>query len=44
MKHWADKFILRDLFWFLVMPYNFGLWMAERNQQLLIAQQARRTK
>lgn len=22
-KHVLDKFILRELFWFIVLPYNF---------------------
>lgn len=29
-KHWADKPILRELFWFLVLPHNFGEWMRQR--------------
>lgn len=29
-KHWADKIFLRDLFWFLVLPYRLKLWLAER--------------
>lgn len=29
MKHWADKPILRHLFWFLVIPHNLGEWVWE---------------
>ncbi len=25
-KHILDKFILRDFFWFIVIPYNFKIW------------------
>jgi len=25
-KHVLDKFILRELFWFIVLPYNFKLY------------------
>jgi hypothetical protein len=25
--HWADKPILRDFFWFLVLPHRFGQWL-----------------
>lgn len=25
-KHWADKPLLRDFFWFLVLPYQFRQW------------------
>jgi hypothetical protein len=28
-KHWADKFILRHLFWFLVLPHQFEQWLKE---------------
>lgn len=24
--HPCDRLILRDLFWFLVLPYQFGVW------------------
>jgi hypothetical protein len=26
-KHWADKFLLRDLFWFLVLPFQAKQWL-----------------
>jgi hypothetical protein len=29
-KHWADRPILRDFFWFLVLPYRFKQWLADR--------------
>lgn len=25
-KHWADKPILREFFWFLVLPYQLKQW------------------
>lgn len=25
-KHWADKPVLRDIFWFLVLPHQFKQW------------------
>lgn len=30
-KHWADKPILRDFFWFLVLPYQFGQFLQSRS-------------
>jgi hypothetical protein len=31
-----DKPILRDLFWFIVLPYKFGLWLeTEEGQKAL---------
>jgi hypothetical protein len=29
-KHWADKPILRDLFWFKVLPHQFKQWLAKQ--------------
>ena len=26
-QHWADRPVLRDLFWFLVLPYRFGQYL-----------------
>ena len=26
-KHWADKPVLRSLFWFLVLPYQFNQYL-----------------
>jgi len=31
-KHWADKPILRDLFWFLVLPYRLKQWLRADSQ------------
>jgi hypothetical protein len=28
-RHWADRYILRDLFWFLVLPSRLASWMRE---------------
>lgn len=30
MRHWADKFILRDLLWFLVLPHRLAQWVKEK--------------
>ncbi len=30
--HWADKFILRDLFWFLVLSHRFRCWLDEKRK------------
>jgi len=27
--HWADKPVLRDLFWFVVLPYQFEQYIKE---------------
>lgn len=29
-KHWADKPILRQFFWFLVLPHKLGEWLEGR--------------
>lgn len=28
-KHWLDKPILRDLFWFIVLPYRLRMFVAQ---------------
>lgn len=28
-KHWADKPLLRDFFWFLVLPHRFKQWRSD---------------
>lgn len=28
-NHWADRPILRDFFWFLVLPHRLKLWIAK---------------
>lgn len=33
-NHILDKFILRDLFWFIVLPYQFKQWL-EKNREAL---------
>jgi hypothetical protein len=30
-RHWADKPILRDLLWFLVLPYQAKQWLQNRS-------------
>lgn len=37
-KHWLDKPILRDLFWFIVLPHRLRMFVAE--QQSLPADMA----
>lgn len=29
-KHVLDKFIIRELFWFVVLPYRFKVWQEEK--------------
>jgi hypothetical protein len=29
-KHWLDKPILRDLFWFIVLPHRLRMFLAEQ--------------
>jgi hypothetical protein len=29
-KHWADRPILRDLLWFLVLPHQAGQWLRRK--------------
>lgn len=31
-KHWLDKPILRELFWFIVLPYRFKHWVKKHNE------------
>jgi hypothetical protein len=31
-KHFLDKPILRDLFWFIVLPYRLECWIAQQEQ------------
>ena len=33
MKHWADKPILRDLLWFLVLPHQLRLWVTRNRER-----------
>ena len=33
MNHKFDKPILRDLFWFLVLPNNFKIWLKKEKVQ-----------
>ena len=32
-KHWLDKPILRDLFWFLVLPHRMKMFLAEQKER-----------
>lgn len=32
MKHPLDRPVLRDLFWFVVLPHNLGLWLKQRKK------------
>jgi hypothetical protein len=32
-KHWLDKPILRDLFWFIVLPYRMKMFLAEQKER-----------
>lgn len=34
-KHWADKPILRDLFWFLVLPFQWKQWARKQDQRIV---------
>lgn len=36
-KYWADRFILRELFWDLVLPYNFMREIERQSRSLLRA-------
>lgn len=33
LTHWADKPVLRDLFWFLVLPYRLRVWLREPTKE-----------
>ena len=32
-KHWLDKPIFRDLFWFIVLPYQMKMFLAEQKER-----------
>lgn len=32
--HWADKPLLRDFFWFLVLPHRFRQWMLSQRHDI----------
>lgn len=32
-KHILDKPILRDLFWFIVLPYKFKIFLKEKERK-----------
>jgi hypothetical protein len=32
-KHWLDKPILRDLFWFIVVPHQYKMWVWEQQEE-----------
>ncbi len=32
-KHILDKFIIRELFWFIILPYKFKVWKNENKME-----------
>jgi hypothetical protein len=33
-KHWLDKPILRDIFWFIVLPHRMKMFLAEQKERI----------
>lgn len=33
-KHVLDKLIIRELFWFIVLPYRFKVWQEENKKKV----------